>query len=313
MSDDSATAEEERIQRAMNRKARSSMVVKPTNSIEPAAPTPSFSQKQSLAAKPTEKPKPVEKPKPTEKPKPVPATTSPTTNQSSAASRLNGDIEALQLKKRTILGNIGTTRRELEEVRVEIAKLKSKEAELVSLLEKRDQAVQQLNQDIDDLVQKDHSEEIRRQDDAKAKRIAAEVERRRQEEIEDERKKLDESEGRNFNPQPIYSPRGGEEDATEQDGLTAEEQRLMRAISRPGKGGTGVEQQQPTRGARVSNVKPSSAVSKPNEAERQRIAEENKRKEDEQRAHQENDLQQRIAHLQAPGGVKKNFHFFTML
>jgi len=292
MSDDSAKAEEERIQRAMNRKTRTSMVVKPTHSNEPSAPTPSFSQKQPIASKPA-----------TEKPKPVPAITSLSANQSASRS---AEIEALQLKKRTILGTIGTTRRDLEEVRSEIAKLKSKETELVSLLEKRDQAVQQLNQDIEDLEKKDHSEELRRQEDAKAKRVAAEVERRRQDEIDEERKKLDEQEGRNFNPQPIYSPRGGEEDAKDLDGLTAEEQRIMRAMSRPGKGGTAGAT---TGGGRASISKPSSAVSKPavNEAEKQRIAEENRRKDEEQRAHQERDLQQRIAHLQTPGGVRKTF------
>jgi len=292
MSDDSAKAEEERIQRAMNRKTRASMVVKPTHSNEPSAPPPSF--QKPFAAKPV-----------TEKPKPVPAIISPTTNQS-IASR-SGEIEALQLKKRTILGTIGTTRRDLEEVRAEIAKLKSKEAELVSLLEKRDLAVQQLNQDIEDLEKKDHTEELRRQEDAKARRVATEIDRRRQEEVEEERKKLDEQEGKSFNPQPIYSPRGGEEDARDLDGLTAEEQRIMRAMSRPGKGGT-AGSGATIGGGRVSSVKSSSAVSKPvNEAERQRIAEENRRKEEEQRAHQERDLQQRIAHLQAPGGVRKTF------
>jgi len=105
-----------------------------------------------------------------------------------------------------------------------------------------------------------------------------------------------------FNPQPLYSPRSTEEEVNE-DGLNAEELRIMRAMSRPGKGAA------PTAERRASSVKQSSAVSKPamSEADKQRIAEENKKKENENRAAQERDLQERVAHLQHPGGVKKTF------
>jgi len=197
------------------------------------------------------------------------------------------------------LGTISTTRRDLEEVRSEIAKLKNRETELVSLLEKREQSVQQLTQEIEEIEKKDYTEEIRRKEEEKAKRLKEEVERRRQEEVlEEERKKTDEADKKVLNPQTVYSPRSDE--VINQDGLNAEEERIMRAMSRPGKTGmigTG----------RVSNVKPVAAKPAMSEAERQRIAEENRRKEDEQRVQQEKELQQRIAHLQVAGGVKKTF------
>jgi len=308
MSDDSAKAEEERIQRAMNRKTRASMVVHPSHRTEPFAPVNTFAPKQpSAAVKPipekpavTEKVKPLaqEKPKPLaqEKSKPLPTATS-NPKLSSA------EIESLQLKKRTILGTIGTTRREIEEVRAEIAKLKNKEAELASLLEKRETAVQQLSQEIEFLEQKDHTDELKRKEEEKSKRVNAEIERRRKEEEDEERKKIEELEEKKIlNPQPLYSPRAEEEQ--NEDGLNAEELRIMRAMSRPGKGAA------PTAAAgRVSSVKQSSSVSKPamSEGDRQRIAEENRKKEEDNRASQERDLQQRIAHLQHPGGVKKTF------
>jgi len=308
MSDDSAKAEEERIQRAMNRKNRTSMVVQPSHRSEPFAPVNSFSPKQptgqvkSIPEKPKplaqEKPKPLaqEKPKPQEKAKPL-----PTVNSN---PKISSEMEGLQLKKRTILGTIGTTRREIEEVRVEIAKLKNKEAELVSLLEKREAAVQQLSQDIEALEQKDHTEELRRKDEEKAKRVNAEIDRRRKEEEDEEKKKFEQEEEKKIlNPKPIYSPRANEEEQNEDD-INAEEQRIMRAMSRPGKGPA------PTVGTgRASSVKQSSAVSKPamSDADKQRIAEENRKKEDENRASQERDLQQRVSHLQQPGGVKKTF------
>jgi len=212
-------------------------------------------------------------------------------------------MEALQLKKRTILGTIGTTRREIEEVRSEIARLRNKEAELNSLLEKREVAVQQLTQEIDLLEQKDQSENLKRNEEAKSKRVNIENERRRKEEEDEERKKIVVVEERIQNPQPLYSPRSAEEDGNE-DGVNAEEMRIMRAMSRPGKGNAPA-------GGRVSSVKQSSAVNsaKPamSDADKQRIAEDNRKKEDENRASQERDLQQRIAHLQTPGGVKKTF------
>jgi len=88
MSDDSAKAEEERIQRAMNRKARvASMTVAKTvvHSIDSAA-----QKQQSAAVKSpvTEKKPVVDKPKPT--------TTTHTTSQTSARS---AEIDSLQLKK----------------------------------------------------------------------------------------------------------------------------------------------------------------------------------------------------------------------
>jgi len=302
MSDDSGKAEEERIQRAMNRKTRASMVVQPSHrSNEPFAPVNSFTQKQPTAAvKPTPVPEKV-KPLQLDKPK---ATPSVTFNQQTTTKN-SSEMESLQLKKRTILGTIGTTRREIEEVRSEIAKLKNKEAELNSLLEKREAAVQQLTQEIDSLEQKDQSENLKRKEEEKSKRVNFENERRRKEEEDEERKKNEfEQDKKVQNPQPLYSPRSAEEDLNE-DGLNAEELRIMRAMSRPGKNNA------PTAGGRVSSVKQSSAVNsaKPamSEADRQRIAEENKKKEDENRASQEKDLQQRIAHLQTPGGVKKTF------
>jgi hypothetical protein len=303
MSDDSAKAEEERIQRAMNRKTRASMVVQPSHrSNEPFAPVNTFSQRQpTAAAKPS--PTAAEKSfRPLEKPKPTPSVN---TTQSAAPAK-STEIDSLQFKKRTILGTIGTTRRELEEVRAEIAKMKNKEAELVSLLEKREQAVNQLNQDIEALELKDHTEDLKRKEDEKARRVKDEIERRRKEEDEEERKKIEQEEyQRNLNPQPIYSPRGGPEEELNEDGLNAEELRIMRAMSRPGKGGA------PTAGGRrASSVKGSSNITSRqamSEEEKKRIAEDNRKKEEESRVAQEKDLQQRIAHLQQPGGIKKTF------
>jgi len=290
MSDvDLSKAEEERIQRAMNRKNRVSLVVKPTHSNEPSAPTSTSSLKQSNVVKSSV-------PQASEKPK----TTTATSTTRSA------EIESLQLKKRTILGTIATTRRDLDEVRTEIAKLKTKEAEFVSLLEKREQAIQQLSQEIEELEKKDNSEELKRKEDEKARRVKEEIERRRQEELlEEERKKAEEADKHIFNPQPVYSPRSFEEDPNE-DGLNAEEQRIMRAMSRPpAKGGA-----PSIGGGRVSSVKTANnPPARPvlSEAEKQRIAEENRKKEEEQRAQQEKELQERIAHLQHPGGVRKTF------
>jgi len=301
MSDDGAKAEEERIQRAMNRKNRVSLVVQPSHRVEPFAPVNSFTKKQpSVAVKPiptsTEKVKPL----PLEKPKPIPSVTS----NSTALKNSSSEIESLQLKKRTIIGTIGGTRRELEEVRSEIAKLKNRESELVSLLEKREAAVHQLISEIEIFEQKDHTENLKRkEDDEKSKRAKDEMEKRRKEEADEERKKIEEEDKKIYNPQPLYSPRSEEE--LNEDGLNAEELRIMRAMSRPGKIGA------PISGGRKSSVKQSSAVNsaKPamSEADKQRIYDENRKKEEEQRASQERDLQQRIAHLQQPGGVKKTF------
>jgi len=166
-------------------------------------------------------------------------------------------------------------------------------------------AIQQINQEIENLEQKDYTEDLRRKEEEKTKRVNAEVERRRKEEEGDERKKIEEAEAEKkiLNPQPLYSPRANEEEQNE-DGLNAEELRIMRAMSRPGKGAA-----PPTTTGRASSVKQSSAVSKPamSDADKQRIAEENRKKEEESRASHEKDLQQRIAHLQQPGGVKKTF------
>jgi len=136
--DDSAKAEEDRIQRAMNRKARGSVIVKTGNDLGPPTSTSSYGQsRQSFMTKAPSfdnKPKPfvpVEKPKPTVVTPPSPVT-SP-----HGRSGLTVEMDNLQMKKRTILGTMATGRRELEEVRNEITKLKAKEAELVSVLEKK--------------------------------------------------------------------------------------------------------------------------------------------------------------------------------
>jgi myosin heavy subunit len=292
---DSSKQEEERIQRAMNRKGgnRSSMLVKSGNEepvqapVQPVHPvrapvsTPSYRQSMNVKGSGVERPKPTS------------AVASP--SQTSHSS----EIESLQMKKRTLLGTIVSTKRDLEEVRNEIAKLKNKEAELVALMEKREHSVHQLTQEIEALEQRDLSEENKRKEDEKARRIKEEIERRRKEEEAEERKKIEDEEKKILNPQPVYAPRALSSESLQDDGLNAEELRLMRAMSRPTKvAGTG----------RTSAYKSSSNIPKPqSDPDRVRLAEENKRREEESRLQQERQLQERIAHLQHPGGVSKTF------
>jgi len=209
------------------------------------------------------------------------------------------------MKKRTLLGTIVSTRRDLDEVRNEIAKLKAKESELVALLEKREQSVQQLTQEIEQLEQRNYADDAKRKEDEKAKRIKAEIEQRKREEEEEERKKIEEEEKKILNPQPVYIPRVLSSDniLQDDDGVNAEEQRIMRAMSRPQKTGGGSAMPQRTSGYRPA----ASAVKQIPEEERRRIAEENKRKEEENRLAQERSLKDRIAHLQVEGGVPKRF------
>jgi len=137
--DDSAKAEEDRIQRAMNRKARGSVIVKTGNDLGPPTSTSSYGQsRQSFMTKAPSfdnKPKPFV---PVEmKPKPMVVTPPSPVTSPHSRSGLTVEMDNLQMKKRTILGTMATGRRELEEVRNEIARLKAKEAELVSVLEKK--------------------------------------------------------------------------------------------------------------------------------------------------------------------------------
>jgi len=307
--DDYAKVEEDRINRAMNRKRNSVVLPKGADFVTSSPTSPpkgSFPVRQSsvnvINKSPFERPKPVTQPKSI-----LASTASPVTSP----HRVNQEIESLQIKKRSILGAITTGRRELDEVRNEIAKLKSKEAELVAVLEKRDQAVQQLNQDIEALEQKDQNEELKRKEEEKARRIKEEIEKRRREEELEERKKLEEEEEREKEkerererekererptPKPVYAPQF-QDDEDE----NAEEIRLMRAMSRPGKGNVNVT-------SRVVSP-PQSKPSKPqiSEAEKIRMAEEKKKFEEEQRLAQERQLQERVAHLQQVGGVSKTF------
>jgi chromosome segregation ATPase len=177
--------EEERIQRAMNRKPnRSSMLVKSGNEA-PVSSTPNYASKVSTNAK---SPGQVAQ----EKPKAVSFQAASPTSQHSV------EIENLQMKKRTLLGTIVSTRRDLDEVRNEIAKLKAKESELVALLEKREQSVQQLTQEIEQLEQRGHAEDSKRKEEEKARRAREEIEKRRKEEEEEERRKIEEEEKKNI-------------------------------------------------------------------------------------------------------------------
>jgi DNA polymerase III alpha subunit (gram-positive type) len=288
--DADSSKEEERIQRAMNnRKQRGSMIVKTTNESTPPA-----NYRQSVIIKPAGDVPPRTT---------TNVTTRPTVQPQSTFSTVSSDVEQLQLKKRTILGTIASTRRDLDEVRNEIAKLKTKEAELVALLEKREQSVQQLTQEIESLEQKDFSEEIKKKEEEKARKIKEEIEKRRKEEDEEERKKEEEQEKKILNPQPVFTPRALSSDSLlEEDGLNAEELRIMRAMSRAPKGAAGIS-------SRASAYKPTtSAPAKPQPVQdHAKIAEENKKKEEEQRILQLQQLQQRIAHLQISGGVTKVF------
>jgi myosin heavy subunit len=281
--------------------------VKTGNELGAPTSTQSYGQnRQSFMNKAPsfDKPKPFV---PAEKPrlsptieKAKPSVASPTSPVTSPHSR-SVEMDNLQMKKRTILGTIATGRRELEEVRNELAKLKAKEAELVSVLEKRDQAVQQIAQDIEALEQKNQNEELKRREEEKSKRVKEEVEKRRKEESEEERKRIEEeTEKKLLNPQQVFTPHS--EEVVTDDGLNAEEIRLMRAMSRPGKGNVVPRVNSPQTSKPSFSGKP--ALS---EADRLRVAEENKRKEEEQRMGQERDLQQRIAHLQHEGGVTKTF------
>jgi len=136
-------AEEERLQRAMNRKARGSVIVKTSAPMEPTTYVPNLGQnRQSVFTKAPSfdnKPRPLASP--VERPKFVmsPSTREPPSSSSSMASPHSSrfEIENLHMKKRTVLGTITSGRRDLEEVRNEIAKLTAKEAELVTLLEKK--------------------------------------------------------------------------------------------------------------------------------------------------------------------------------
>jgi hypothetical protein len=291
--------EEERIQRAMNRKTnpnRSSMLVKSGNEAPPpVASAPSYSNRMSMNVKSPavqERPKAVAQ----EKPKAV-------NFQAPSAPQNSAEIENLQLKKRTLLGTIVSTRRDLEDVRNEIAKLKSKESELVSLLEKREQSVQQLTQDIEQLEHRNSAEDSRRKEEEKTRRIKEEIASRKKEEEEEERRRIEEEEKKILNPQPVYAPRVASSENLQDDGVNAEELRLMRAMSRPQKAGG-----QSTMPQRTSGYRPAaSAVKQIPEEERRRMAEENKRKEEENRVAQEQRLKERVAHLQHEGGIAKKF------
>jgi len=222
-----------------------------------------------------------DKPKPVVLPKNILAN-----NPSPASPHFTGsykEIENLQIKKRSVLGTITTGRRELEEVRNEIAKLKIKEADLVAVLEKRDQAVAQINQEIEALEQKDFNAEEKRKEAEKAQRIKDEIEKRRREEEHEERKKLEEEQDREKEkerererekererptPKPVYAPQF-QDDEDE----NAEEIRLMRAMSRPGKGGT----VNTNVASRVVATPPSKPKPQITEADRIRMAEDKKK------------------------------------
>jgi len=274
----------------MNRKPnRSSMLVKSGGNEPQPISTPSYSTNSRANMS-------VKSPTSQEKPKAV-------SFQAPSSPSSSVEIDNLQMKKRTLLGTIVSTRRDLDEVRNEIAKLKSKESELVVLLEKREQSVQQLAQEIEQLEQRNHAEDTKRRlDEERAKRVKDEIEKRKKEEEEEERKRIEAEDQKVFNPQPVYARVVSSENLLE-EGINAEELRLMRAMSRPTKGGGGSGM--PTR---TSGYKPAtSAVKQIPEAERIRIAEENKRREEENRLAQERALKDRIAHLQHAGGVSKTF------
>jgi len=267
--DDSIKAEEERIQRAMNRKTRGSVVIKGNES--PTSPsTPPFLQTRQSTNVLNKAPSFDNKPKPSPT---YPKTFSSTVSPVASPHRVNQELENLQIKKRSILGTITTGKRELEEVRYEIAKLKAKEAELVAVLEKRDQAIQQINQDIEVLEQKDLNEELKRKEEEKAKRIKEEVEKRRREEELEERKKLigeEQPEAKPVHsPKPAYTPHSQEDLNDDQN---AEEIRLMRSMSRPGKGNMNINVV-----SRVISTPPSKPKPQISEADRLRIAEEKKK------------------------------------
>jgi hypothetical protein len=250
----------------MNRKARGSVVLK-GNETTTSPTSPSYLQTRpsfSVLKTPSFENKP--------KPSPTYAKTFSTVSPVASPHRVNQELENLQMKKRSIMGTITTGKRDLEEIRNEIAKLKAREAELVAVLEKRDQSVQQINQEIETLEQKDHNEELKRkEEEEKTKRIKEETEKRRREELFEERKKLEEE---HPEAKPVYSPKPVSTPHSQDlnDDENAEEIRLMRSMSRPGKGGMNINVV-----SRVVSTPPKSTKPQLSEADRIRIAEEKKK------------------------------------
>jgi len=269
--DDSTKAEEERLQRAMNRKARGSVVLKGNETTSPSS-SPSFLQTRQSVSVLNKAPSFENKPKPSPTYGKTFSTTS-TVSPVASPHRGNQELENLQMKKKSIMGTITTGKRDLEEVRNEIAKLKAKEAELVAVLEKRDQAVQQINQEIEALELKDHNDGLKRkEEEEKAKRIKEEAEKRRREEEHEERKKLGEEQ---LEAKPVHSPKPAYTPHSQDlnDDENAEEIRLMRSMSRPGKGGN----MNINVVSRVVSTPPPKAKPQLSEADRIRIAEEKKK------------------------------------
>jgi len=296
-----------------------------------------------------------------------------TSNHERHVSQHADQIEQLQLKKRTVLGTMTSTKRELDDLRSEIAKLKSKEAELVSLLEKRESSVQQLTQQIEELenAQRGVEEGRRKVEEEKARYLREEIERRKKEE-EEERKKREEEDRKRREEEaerrkkeeelerkrreeeekklttidedalnrtskqsvsayiaPIKQPvspsynRAPSNEQLPNEGMNAEESRILRAMSRA-KSGTALGSTVTT--GRTSSYRPAEpkTVTSPKqpapepawkeqerirEAERQtRVAEDNRRKEEERRAILDQQSkakqteQQRIMEIQQRGG-----------
>jgi len=172
-------------------------------------------------------------------------------------------IEQLLGKKRTVLGTINSSRRELEDVRAELAKLKLKETELLAMLEKRELAVQQIGSQIEELEQLESKEKLNAEDSKKkweeerARRVREENESRKREEEEVDRQRREAEEERRRQT-VVNSPkyvdiaavtRGPSTTSVRStapvettptsltavdDGLNPEEARLMRAMSRKG-------------------------------------------------------------------------------
>jgi len=236
------------------------------------------------------------------------------TQTTTLSSNSNGpdQLEQLQLKKRTLLGTIATTRRDLDDVRTEINKLKVKEAEMVALLDKREKTVKRLTQEIDEKEQNLHSEKYRIEEE-KAHRVREEVGRRRREEEEENR--LREMEKRQSVASVVQAQHT---DESTSEGMNSEELRLMRAMTRSRGSSTGKPAS--THQSKQSVLPP---ISEPSwkEIERLRdfdratkISEESKKKDAERRVVQErenskrNVEQQRIFELQRRSGIK---HIFT--
>eukprot|EP01124_Arcella_intermedia_P002716 TRINITY_DN11481_c1_g1_i1.p1 TRINITY_DN11481_c1_g1~~TRINITY_DN11481_c1_g1_i1.p1 ORF type:complete len:452 (-),score=122.17 TRINITY_DN11481_c1_g1_i1:76-1392(-) len=228
----------------------------------------------------------------------------------------NEKVDELVMKKRTLQGTIASTKRDIEEVRAEIAKLKSKEADLIALLERREQGLHQLVAQIEELEvssEKDRqAADLKRQEQERLARLNHEAELRRREEEEERKRQLHQQQVQMQHqnvvnstyqpelPSPASPVRGAfvsdSEDA-EARRIAEEEERLLRAMQRQ-KGGAR------TSYVRTTPVHVPSAARTDSQQEQQQRMEEQRRREEQKRKEEESQLLQQYA---SQSGVSHTF------